>query len=202
MADAQGPPGEQRLFRVEVERKGAPDPTFRLALRRAGPNRFDLAATDPFGRTLWRIEVEDGAGRFHDDRARWTCRFDPSASGALPRLDWGLAALDLPAVLLGRLPTRGVPGASPPAGPFDLTDGRGRRWTGEADSGGIVRWSLETSTGTLEFRRESSGATLFDRDTATRIRWRELAAEPLAEPLHPLSDSAGEPPECSDADLP
>jgi hypothetical protein len=195
-------PGEQRLFRVEVERKGGLDPSFRLALRRAGPKRFDLTATDPFGRTLWRIEVEDLAGRFHDDRGRWTCRFDPSASGALPRLDWGLAALDLPAVLLGRLPTGAQPGVSPPAGPFDLQDGRGRRWTGEADSVGIVRWSLETPTGSLEFRRESSGATLLDRGSATRIRWRELAAEPLAEPLRSLSDPAGEPPECFDADLP
>jgi len=196
--------GEQHLFRVEVERKGAPDPAFRLALRQDTTGRFDLSATDPFGRALWRIEVGDRVGHFHDDREHWSCRFDATAAGALPRLDWGLAASDLPAVLLARVrPPAGDQGAAnAPTGPFDFWDRGGRHWTGESDSRGAVWWFLETSTGRLEYRREASGSSLVDVRSAARIRWRELAAEDFVGRLHSLAEPAGELPECSDADLP
>lgn len=187
---------------MEVERKGAIDPSFRLSLRLEDEERFELIATDPFGRALWKIEVDRGTGRFLDERQRWACRFDPAASNAMPRLDWGLTALELPAVLRGALPGPAVSeGVGMEAGSFEFRDARGRLWTGEADARGLASWRMETADGALAYRREGVGATLSDDRSGARLRWRELAAEPLSGPLQPLSAGTPELPECADADL-
>ncbi len=136
---AVGAAGEQHLFRVEVVRKGALDPSFRLVLRLGRPDRFELAATDPFGRGLWRVGVDGAMGSFVDDRERWSCHFDPRRPDALPRLDWGLAAFDLPPVLLGRLPLSAeLADRASGSGDVAVEDGLGRRWRVEMDGEGVV----------------------------------------------------------------
>lgn len=194
--------GEQHLFRVEVVRKGALDPSFKMVLRLARSDRFDLAATDPFGRGLWRMGVDGATGSFVDDRERWSCHFDPRRPNALPRLDWGLAAVDLPPVLLGRLPLS-APAQVRATGPGESTleDGLGRSWRVESDGRGVVAWLLDSATGTLSYRREERGAILTDEDAGTRVRWRELASESLAEPLPPLAVAGPDDAECGDADV-
>lgn len=194
--------GTQHLFRVEVERKGALDPSFRLALRQEATARFELAATDPFGRALWKIEVGERLGRFQEERERWACRFDPAASSAMPRLDWGLTALDLPGVLLGRLPGPAVPEEiAHGVGSFEYRDASGRVWKGETDARGVERWTMASSEGRLAYRREGSGGVLSDDRSGARLKWRELASEPLPDPLAPVPEGTAELPECAGADF-
>jgi len=194
-------PGEQRLFRVEVSRSGALDPSFKLVLRLARADRFDLAASDPFGRALWRIGVDGSAGRFRDERRRSACRFDPVRPDALPRLDWGLAALDLPPLLLGRLPAAAASARPAPGDAGRYRDAEGREWSLLRDGPEVAEWTLHRSGGDLRYRRERSGASLEDERTRLLVHWRQMTAEPLAGPLEPLGRSPGDEPDCADVDL-
>jgi hypothetical protein len=95
--------GTQHLFHVHGRRDGA-DLRLRLALRIWSAQVFDLAASDPFGRALWRLEIGGDGGVFLDLRTRQACRFDPSAPIRLPGFAVPFAATDLAPLLLGRLP--------------------------------------------------------------------------------------------------
>ena len=95
--------GSQYLFHLHGRRDGA-DLRLRLALRLFGAQAFDLAASDPFGRALWRLEIGGDGGLFRDLRSRQACRFDPDAPIRLPGFAVPFAASDLASLLLGRLP--------------------------------------------------------------------------------------------------
>jgi hypothetical protein len=102
--------GSQRLYRVSYD---GPDGGggFRLSLRLAAPERYQVRAVDPVGRALWSLDVAGAGGLWLDHRAAAACRLTGSLDLAAGQLTpFPLASL--PALLLGRLPAA-------PAGPLD-----------------------------------------------------------------------------------
>ncbi len=95
--------GTQHLFHLHGRRDGA-DLRLRLALRIWDAASFDLTASDPFGRALWRVEVSGESGVWIDLRERRRCRVDSSAPIDLPGFGVPYAAVDLAPLLLGRQP--------------------------------------------------------------------------------------------------
>lgn len=145
--------------------------------------------------------MDGSAGRFRDERRQQACRFDPVHADALPRLDWGLAALDLPPVLLGRLPAA-AESARPAPGDVDrYRDAEGREWSRRLDGLEVAEWTLHRSGGDLRYRRERDGASLDVGQTRLFVRWRQMTAEPLADPLEPLGPAPDDEPDCADVDL-
>lgn len=191
--------GTQRLYRVHLRRSGD-DASLRLVLRLAAEERFEVAASDGFGRLLWTLTVDDGRGRWSPGAAgRSACRFDPDRALRLADFDWDLPARDLAAALVGRLP-------EPPAEPgedwsIDYNDGAGRRWRASRDGLGPLRWTLyRAGEPSLTWERAESGGRLTARGADLQIRWSEVAREPLAGAGPELAAGAADP-ECQDAEL-
>lgn len=190
--------GTQRLYRVHVRRSGD-DASLRLVLRLAAEERFEVAASDAFGRLLWTLTVDDGRGRWSPGSESGACRFDPDRSLRLAEFDWDLPARDLAAALVGRVP-------EPPAQPgmeqsIDYTDGAGRRWSASRDGLGPLRWTLyRAGEPSLSWERADRGGRLTARGADLLIRWSEVAREPLAGEGPRLPAAAADP-ECKDAEL-
>ncbi len=188
----------QRLYRVHVRRSGD-DASLRLVLRLAAEERFEVAASDAFGRLLWTLTVDEGRGRWRPGGERNACRFDPDRSLRLAEFDWDLPARDLAAALVGRVP-------EPPAEPgmdwsIDYTDGAGRRWSASRDGLGPLRWTLyRAGEASLTWERADRGGRLTVLGADLQIRWTEVAREPLAGE-GPLIPAAATDPECEDAEL-
>lgn len=189
--------GTQRLYRVRVRRSGD-DASLRLVLRLAAEERFEVAASDAFGRRLWTLTVDDGHGRWSEAGSRGACRFDPDRSLRLAELDWDLPARDLAAALVGRVPE------PPPGAGADrtiaYTDSAGRRWSASRDGVGPLRWTLfRAGEPSLTWERSDGGGQLTARGADLLIRWNEVAREPLTGE-GPRLPAAAEP-ECDDAEL-
>jgi len=195
--------GTQRLFRVSYDGPDG-DGSFRLTLRLAGADRYQVVAVDPLGRSLWTLDAEADEGLWIDHRARAVCRltgsFDVVASRLTP---FPLAAL--PSLLLGRLPEppaageEGEPesGVEPTAGDgrrLDYRDASGRRWTAILGPAGPRSWSFaepgDETPSVFWSRAEAGEAYLSDRLRGVQLRWRETVAEPLAA-LTPLAAPPG-----------
>jgi len=187
--------GTQRLFRVSYDGPDG-DGSFRLTLRLAAPDRYQVVAVDPLGRSLWTLDAAAGEGLWIDHRARAACRlagsFDVVASRLTP---FPLAAL--PALLLGRLPEPPAEGGGPEGDPtagdaerLEYVDASGRRWTATLDPAGPRSWSFSDpgdETPSVFWSRTDRGeAYLSDRLRGVQLRWRETVAEPLAA-LAPLA---------------
>jgi hypothetical protein len=173
-ATTSGSSGRQSLYRVQfegAEGKGS----FRLLLRRVSDQRFDLAASDPLGRTLWALDVVDGEGTWFDFRARKTCALGPR---------FRLEALQLPELPLVVVP-RILSGEPPHAAGLDDD---GRTWTLRRDG-----WELTGSDiDPLRYEEDASAAgsgTLSNR--ASTLRFRRVADEPLTRPLEPRQPGPG-----------
>jgi len=188
----------QRLYRVQVERRGD-DASLRVVLRLAAVGRFDLAATDPLGRKLWALTVDDGRGRWVAGGGSRGCRFDPGRALRLADFDWGLPARHLAAALAGRLPE--PPTEANEAEAADFVDGAGRSWRAWRDGRGPLRWTLALGGGEeLVWERRERGGELTAEGGEIRVRWNEVAREPLAGEGPRLAADDAEP-ECEDADL-
>lgn len=191
--------GTQRLFRVQA-RQGNDDASLRLVLRLAAAERFEVTASDPLGRPLWTLTVDDGAGRWLPAGQRSGCRFDPRRSVRLARFDWGLPARDLAAALVGRVP-------EPPARDgaelaVEYLDASGRRWRAWRDERGPLRWSTEQAGApSLSWERAERGGALSAESDELLIRWREVTREPLGGGGPRLPAAAAGEPECDDAAL-
>ncbi len=188
--------GVQKLYRIQVRRDGEERSGLRLVLRLWTARRFELAASDPLGRPLWRLVVVDGRGFRTGTDAGATCRFDPGREFVWPEIGRLLPAIDLPAVLLGRLPEK------PAATAGSEGDGTGRRWTAASDGGGLSGWTLEDGAVRLEWRREQGGGELRLVSRGIEIRWREVAGEPVAGTVPALPAGADRAPECAVEELP
>jgi hypothetical protein len=188
--------GVQKLYRVRVRRDGEERSGLRLVLRLWTPRRFELAASDPLGRPLWRLVVADGRGFRGGPEAGETCRFDPGRAFVWPGIGRLLPASDLPAVLLGRRP------AAPPESAAAGRDGGVPRWTEQSDRGGLSGWTLQDGAVRLEWRREEDGGDLRLAPRGIEIRWREVAGEPVAGTLPALPAGAERAPECAVEELP
>src|SRR6185295_1947300 len=92
----------QRLYRVHYSGPEG-EGSFKVTLRLASPERYQLQAVDPVGRSLWSLDVAHSRGLFLNHRNRSACVFEGSfdlsgvALGPFP-------LLTLPSLLLGRVP--------------------------------------------------------------------------------------------------
>lgn len=171
--------GRQALYRIQFEGADG-NANFRLLLRRATDQRFDLAASDPLGRTLWALQVVEGEGTWFDFRERRVCEI-----GRRFRLD----ALRLPELPLEALPR--ILAAEPPHAEGQDADGRTWSLKRRAD-GSLLGWETSNAAAeTLRCELDAGGASGTLRSDSSRLRFRRVADEPLAAPIplrQPLPD--------------
>jgi hypothetical protein len=176
-------PGEalhtQRLFRVHYSGPEG-EGSFKVTLRLTSPERYQLQAVDPVGRSLWSLDVTHSQGLFLNHRNRTSCLFEGSfdlsgvALGPFP-------LLTLPSLLIGRVPA--TP-SEPPQQRGTQTvfhDAAGRGWTAEVGKDGVVSsWTLaESGAPSIWWVRSDGWAILSDRERNVQVRWREVLREPL-----------------------
>lgn len=182
--------GSQRLYRVSYSGPEG-EGSFKLTLRLAGPNRYQVTTADPVGRALWSLDVAEDSGIWLDHRNRTFCKFEGHFDiSGVPLAPFPL--LSLPSLLLGRLPAE--PAATPEAKGKDITfkDAMDRRWTATLASGQVVSWTLwdGQKPAVLWVQRED-WAILSDRAQRVQMRWKEVVREPLPAPPRPLAPPDG-----------
>ncbi len=185
--------GSQSLFRVEAAGADG-DVRLRLMLRRESRSRFQLAAADLLGRTVWSLAVDGGKTTFADHRHRTVCRGPATGRLLLP-----LLGLDLPpgatvAVLLGEVPVP-LPAAAPAGGgTVRFGDEHGQQWevTLGAD-GRPTAWKLAAAGGgeIATWRGAPEGAELRLAGAGLEVRWRLASTEPLPAGWSPAPPPAG-----------
>lgn len=176
-----GGPGIQSLFRVEASGEEG-EARLRLVLRRQDEDRFQLAAADQLGRTVWSLTVDGGRLVFADYRRRLVCRGPASRRLLLP-----LLGLDLPPgatvrVLLGELPVPLPPTVPGGEGTVRFRDERGQQWEVELDAAGQPRsWRLEGTGGRAlaSWRRGVEEYELRLPEAGIEVRWRLASTELL-----------------------
>ena len=196
-----GDSGLQRLYRVQIDSPSERG-SLRLVLRLWSGERFELTASDPLGRALWRLRVTDGVGVWRDESRETACRLDPARPLRWPALGVRVRPDDLPAILLGRLP-------EPAAGEIDgertgevsHVDGEGRTWRVVFDERGLARWRLEDGGEPLVWNREERGGRLELGSPAVEVRWKEVARESLRTAAPDPADASAGGPECVLEDL-
>lgn len=181
----------QRLFRLEID-SAEESGTLRLVLRLESPARFRLAISDRLGRALYTVDAADGGGWLLDHRQRQACPLGPDLARDAVALG-GFDVAVLPLVLLGRVPARPAdqvthPGVDQAA----FHDLRGTRWTVQTREGEVASWtSWLHGAPAVWWRRLDGEALLSDREHGVQMRWRQVAREPLVEPLPPAAVPAG-----------
>jgi hypothetical protein len=183
--------GTQRLYRVSYSGPEG-EGSFRMTLRLATLERYQVQAVDPVGRSLWSLDVTAGRGLFLNHRARTSCIFEGSFDlSGVPLGPFPL--LTLPALLLGRVPSE--PAAPPEQHGREIAfhDAADRVWSATVrDEGVVERWTLsESGSPTVWWFRQDSWAILSDRARGVQVRWREALAERLKTEPAPLGVPAG-----------
>ena len=172
----------QRLLRIRYQGQDG-ELRFRTILRLSDPEHFQMSAVDILGRALWGLEYVHPEVHFINYREKLDCRtVDPIVISEMA-LEL-LPVAELPAVLVGRLPTPLIAARQG----FDerLTDALGRRWSVSRDGGLLTGWTLWGDEGPLLwFRRLEAGGILSHRE-GSQFRWRETLAEPMERALPPL----------------
>ena len=174
----------QALYRVQYSGPEASG-SFKLVVRWQAEDRFELAATDPLGRALWRLDSAATGHIFVDHRRRLFCRaarlhLREPALGSLP-----LGAI--PRVLSGRVPAA-VERDLAAAGSNEAVDLEGRRWRIRSGEEGLEAWTMWIEEEpTLWWVRRGKGGVLSHRD-GSQFRWRRVLREELAEPLSDLEE--------------
>jgi hypothetical protein len=191
----------QRLFRMSYSGPEG-EGSFRVTLRLAASDRFQIQAVDPLGRSLWTLDAKGGADLWLDHRNRVFCH--PAGRLDLPGLPLGSFALaELPALLLGRLPAEPPPDAVPARQGDQLTldDAQGRRWTATLAGGAVRAWTLweggepaawwaERDGGGVLSVRPARGAA-GDAGGGVQVRWKQVLAEKLAQEPAPIVPPKG-----------
>lgn len=183
--------GIQVLLRVEAELDGDRE-SFRAVVRRWSGGELELRVNDPLGRSVWRIEVVEGEGRW-TDRDGASCRVGERLEAPVFGVAWPISAGELGRWLLGETPLNGLePGRT------EVSDGS-RRWTFGWSGGSLTGWELVDVDGTRLVASRVGGRTTL-RLPAARIglEWRESRREALRD--LPAPTLAGDDlPECADA---
>lgn len=172
-------------------------------MRRWSAERFELVASDLFGRAAWSLAVAGGEGLWIDARAKVRCRFSSGSAARFGSVTLALPSRALPDVLLGRLPVAlpapAAPGEGARAVQFD--DGDGRNWRVVLDGARLLSWQVDTAAGDrLEWERRGDRLRLRSEVPDLVVEWRQTALERLvvAAPAWRIADAA----ECGDAALP
>lgn len=166
----------QGLFRVRfrgVDGRGR----IRLTLRSVSAERFQLAASDSFGRRLWSFESDGDASLFLDHRAREYCRLEGDVVVRTVALS-ELPVRTLPRVLFGELPYSPPQAVDlPTEGEVEYTASDGRPWSARFEDGLVVTWTLWQDGRPLAWwKRDGTGSILSHRDGAQAL-WRTVADE-------------------------
>lgn len=182
--------GTQRLYRAGYagpEGEGG----FRLTLRLAAPDRYQVQAVDPVGRALWSLDVDGRRGLWLDHRAQTACPFDGRLEVAgLPMASIPLSAL--PALLLERLPEEPADEPRWEGGRLSYRDSSGRGWTATVGEAGVESWAVADEEGPAAWwTRRESWSVLSDRRRQAQVRWREVLREELTGALAPLEAPPG-----------
>ena len=186
--------GTQRLYRISYSGPEG-EGSFRMTLRLAALERYQVQAVDPVGRSLWSLDVAAGRGLFLNHRARTACVFQGSFDlSGVPLGPFPL--LTLPALLLGRVPSEPMPPTPPPqqhGREITFHDAQDRTWSVVTGAGGVVeRWTLsESGAPTVWWFRRDDWAILSDRVREVQVRWREVLAERLGKELAALEVPPG-----------
>jgi hypothetical protein len=195
--------GTQRLYRIGYSGPEG-EGSFRMTLRLAALERYQVQAADPVGRALWSLDVTGERGLFLNHRAHSSCVFEGSFDlSGVPLGPFPL--LTLPALLLGRVPAQ--PAAPPQTQGRELTfrDAAERTWTVDVGSAGVVEsWTLaEKGAPTVWWIRQDNWAILSDRTRGVQVRWRQVLSERLEKELAVLQTPTGYREEaCRDTSVP
>ncbi len=207
MRPATGPeaPG-QYLFRLEVRTRDEHD-TMRLTLRLWRPSRFEIVASDPFGRVAGTLEVSELGGRWKDRRHKESCRFDPKAGFVLAGLPIPLPAAALPRVLLGRLPVtppaQTAGSVEPTVRHVEFRDERGAQWTFEIRNGEPRSWRLdEGGHAALTWNGSAMAGHMILGVGSVDLRWRQSARSALQAGPPAWETGPENEPDCAHDDVP
>ena len=172
--------GTQRLYRAGYSGPEG-EGSFRLTLRLAAPDRYQVQAVDPVGRALWSLDVDGRRGLWLDHRAQVACSFDGRFEVAgLPLASIPLSAL--PALLLERLPEEPADEPRWEGNRVSYRDASGRRWTAVVGEGGVESWTVADEAGPAAWwTRRESWSVLSDRRRQAQVRWREVLREELGD---------------------
>ncbi len=188
----------RRLFRVQYDGPEGSG-SMRMVMRLERAARFQMTASDLFGRTLWSLDAsEEGLLLIHH-RRRVYCRTQDGLH--LPEVALSPLPVDaLPSVFLGYLPA--APGAATwdLDGGIDFVDRGGHRWTARTQGGILAAWTLwSEDSPLLWWTRQKAGGILSHR-LGRQFRWREVAKEALDGDLERLRipDGLSQEP-CADA---
>lgn len=170
----------QRLYRVHYSGPEG-EGSFKVTLRLTSPERYQLQAVDPVGRSLWSLDVTHSRGLFLNHRDRRSCVFEGSfdlsgvALGPFP-------LLTLPSLLVGRVPSSPSEPPQQRGSQTSFHDAAGRVWTAMLGGDGMVQsWTLaEGGAPSIWWVRSEGWAILSDRERNVQVRWREVLREPLA----------------------
>jgi len=163
-------------------------------LRRESATRYQLAAADLLGRTVWSLGVDGGDSTFADHQRRTICRGPATRRLLLP-----LLGLDLPpdatvAVLLGELPVALPAGAPARDATVRFRDDHGQQWEVTLDADGRPSaWKLAGAAGgeVASWRSVPEGAELRLVGAGVEVRWRLASTEPLPAGWRPAPPPAG-----------
>lgn len=187
--------GRQSLYRVQL-RTGEDRGSLRLVLRLWDPTRFELAASDALGRSLWSLRSAGGAAVWSEREGGGPCALAAGRAIRWPRFGLTFPASDLPALLIGRLPEPpSTSTGTATAGESEITTASGRRFRVTVAGGLPVRWIALDETGdpTLSWTRDEDGGRL-DGAEGLEVRWRRVSRETVAGA--PPEPPAGDLPEC------
>lgn len=187
--------GRQSLYRVQL-RAGEERGSLRLVLRLWDPARFELAATDALGRSLWSLRSAGGAAVWSERDRGGPCALAAGRAILWPRFGLTFPASDLPGLLIGRLPEPpSTPAGAAAAGESEIATASGRRFRVTIAGGLPVRWIALDEAGdpTLTWTRDEDGGRL-DGAEGLEVRWRRVSSEAVAGA--PPEPPAGDLPEC------
>lgn len=175
-----------------------------MTLRLATPDRYQLQAVDPVGRSLWSLDVSQNRGLFLNHRSRSSCLFE--GSFALSGVSLGpFPLLALPTLLVGRLPAQPAGEPETEGGEISFRDSADRVWTAVVGDDGLLQsWNMKEGAGpSLLWVRSEGWAILSDRERNVQVRWREVLGEKAEGELTALEVPSGyrEGP-CREPDLP
>lgn len=185
--------GSQRLYRASYSGPEG-EGSFRVTLRLASAERYQIQTVDPVGRALWGLDVDGGRGLWVDHRNRVFCGFEGGFDvAAIPLGPFPL--LSLPSLLMGRVPSEPAAGTEPErrAAQIEMRDEAGRRWVVDLGRGGSLEgWTLwEGKNPSVWWMRRDNWSILSDRRRGMQVRWREVLREKLAgQGLAPLERPA------------
>lgn len=180
----------QRLFRMHYDGPEG-DGSFKLTLRLASADLFQMTAVDRLSRRWFSLAVSGDDALLLDHRAKTYCRYAEEIE--LVAVPLGpLPFSTLPALLLGRLPLEAASPVEIDGAELSFFDRRGRRWTAALEQSRLRNWILWGEDGPeVWWQAGEDSALLSARSRRLQLRWRQVVSEPMTPPLAEMSVPSG-----------